>query len=294
MTLEVPKTLNQWVSDGGNLWAVPFAPEGVAPEIVESVKEAITDYYGERRIGVMSDSRFQSLWNTYLRRYYYPFWQMMESEQAFVTVNEMLQTMKRTSDETLSIVADQKTTENTNGNTTTTGTVNTDTTSSGDSTTDYGRTDTTDTTTTNTVQKSEKGRALQSDMPQSNVASSTAGLDTPVTWTYATGLSDSMSEGTDTTNGTVKNTATAGGSDTTNTSGTSSVDTTTDMKNTTSGDRTASYTSDDTHTRNVTETLEGNPYSTAFRKWKEYLYELPSSLSWLLDKLSPLFYAFYD
>lgn len=292
--ITTPKTLNQWVSDGGNLWAVTFGPADTEPEILQGVKDAIVDYYGERHIGVMSDTRFQSLWNTALRKYNYPFWQMLKQETGFIEATNMLQTYKRTLNSELAIKQNQNQDETTNGTNKTTGTVGTDTTVSGSDKTTYGRTDNTTNNSTDIAETSGKGRNLTSDTPQSNVASSTSGLDTPVTWTYATGMVDTMSEETrsDTVNSTSQNTA--GGSDTTETDSTNNSSTETDMTNTVNSTREATLTTNDTHTTTETETVDGNPYAEVLEKWKNYLFELPSALAWLLDRLEPLFYAFYD
>lgn len=328
-----PKTVEQWVSDGGKLWEASWIPQGVPQELITKVEDAIELYIMSRRIGVPNDTRFQQLWDVNLIANGYRFWNMLEAEEEYVKTVDLINTHTisrtyesdrngTTSNTTSGTGSVQSTGEvdqtNTRSNDTTVtygrkdSITGTDTTS-GDTTTTYGRKDTTTGTTAVTTEESSKSRQLASNTPQSNVASSTQGLDVAVTWTYATGLQDSLAEGSATSNTTnsndvqasgtdqVENSSTvstnhdtqASGSDNTESSGTDTVSGTNKTTTTSTTQGTDSGTSKDTETgtEQVTET---GPVEEILEKWYSYLLGAPSPMKWLLDKIEPLLYGFYD
>lgn len=122
--------------------------------------------------------------------------------------------------------------------------------SSGSGSTTYGKTETTNLTDTQTG----KARDLVSDTPQSNVASSTQGLDTPVTWTYASQLQDHSQTNSDTRNTTLTN----GGTDSATNSDTTTNTGTQDIKSTT---KEVNNISDTTDTGTVGDKLDINAHS---------------------------------
>ena len=328
-----PKTVEQWVSDGGKLWDASWTPQGVPQELITKVEDAIELYIMARRIGVPNDTRFQQLWNVNLIANGYRFWNMLEAEEEYIKAADLINT--HTISRTYESNRNGKTSNTTtgNGNVQSTGevdqtntrsddttvtygrkdsTTGTDTTSE-DSTTTYGRKDTTTGTTAVTTEEDSKSRQLVSNTPQSNVASSTQGLDVAVTWTFATGLQDSMAEGSATSNTTNNNEVTASGSDqdenstTVNTdhetqasgtdktenSGTDTVTGTNKTTTTSTTQGTDTGTTEDTESSNeqVTET---GPVAEILEKWYAYLLGSPSPIKWMLDKIEPLLYGFYE
>lgn len=296
-TITPPKTLNQWVSDGGNLWEVDFAPPtnpAISNYTYDSIKEIITDYFGERRIGIPNDSRFQSIWNTGLRKIKYQFYQALLSEDEYKDYSQMVLTLTRNGERKVDNEFTQTgagTSTSSGGNNSTSSTMNSGT----DTTTTTGKTDdTANNTTTNDLTNTGKGRNLFSDTPQSNVESSTSGLDTPVSWTYATNLTDNLTETKDT------GTVTTAGTNTSNTEGSTEVvhGLKVSGSNDTEYNATASNndkrTGSDTTTESYNETSTNGDIASIIEKWKSYLYGNSSAIKWLLDQLEPLFYSFYE
>ena len=330
---KIPKTVEQWVTDGGNLWPAGWAPTGVPSELVNKVQDTIELYINPRRIGVPNDARFGQLWQVNLACISPRFWQLLQAETEYITVADFINTHKI--ERTYSGESESHSTDTNTGTGTTesTGNNTSKTTGSNDTTTTYGRTDNTtvdqsvsdngsttygrkDTATTNQSNTSvddAKSRALSSNMPQSNVASETAGLDTDVKWTYATALSDTLAtdnrvdtqtgenvntaSGTDTTESSSETTGTttvkAGGSDTVDSSSTMDVTGTTTAKTdtTTSATNETATTGSESNTETVTET---GPVAEIMRQWYNYLLGTASPIKWFLSQIEPLLYGFYD
>lgn len=328
-----PKTVSQWVSDGGKLWEAEWAPTDAPTELVSKVEDAVEMYILDRRIGVPNDARFQRLWDVNLIANGFRFWRMFEGEEEYIKAVDFLNThniqrtgsgtttsetneTNRGTGSTESTGSNTSSTEGTNDSTTTYGrtdTVSGEQSVSGNGSTTYGRKDTTTNADEATQTGEGKARNLTSDMPHSNVASQTAGLDTAVKWTYATALADTLNETSQTTNTSGTSTSQASGSDTTENStkttnsststagGTDKVDNSSTMSSTgssnTKTDTTTSGTSNvntegsESHTETVTET---GPAGEMLSKWYSYLLSTPSPMKWLLDKIEPLLYGFYD
>ena len=174
----------------------------------------------------------------------------------------------------------------------------------GENTNSTSGTNTTSNTSNGTDSKTSSGRdvALNSNMPQSNVSSVTAGIPDSIPWTYASTLSENKNSGTE--NGTSSNTTTGSGSNSSDAEGTFS-ESGTDSRtlngtNNTSTSETATNRSDGSYnsttetedtsrrTANTSETGTGSGTETenisAQRESSQEL--LKKALSWVLESNS--------
>lgn len=326
----IPTITYQMWRENNDPWANNFFIGDLDPvsdkALIDEVHNIIDEYYGPRYIGVQDESRFTVLFRRELLIIENKFFKSIKLDNYYPELKEILSNMELINDSTHEGNASVTTNETVTHNTTDTrtdeygaqGSNKTDTydvTDDGNivhgavtssESTNYGKTENTETNTDGT----SNSRALLSDTPQSNVASSTSGLDTPVTWTYASSLQDNLNK----TNSTGTNKLTNSGTDTTtsetesytdnstnNKSGTVKQDTSIDEHTDTSTFSKSGTTKNDgskSTTQNTTdnETLNGRnlPLSELIKNFEDLCYRTVSPYMYLFKSIDLLFFSVWE
>lgn len=299
------KTLSQLMKNHDDTWLY----SGITLEYKTAVQPWFRDWFDERYLCVDSSYQSDDLWQKYFRRLvnlYGERYTELLKKQMFDFDPDVLETFVTTStgsgsstDETKTSDTKNFTSENTSDmSRENTGTSTSENTTSGtSSSTSSGSADT---TTTNNATGKHTQRDIQSDYPQSNVASSTAGQPESMLWTYASGQVDGIVNHEDNTNGTSNTDTTNKTSG--NSSGTSSGSDT--VNNTETGTAKAKTTSTDTGTGTSTSngTTSSQSESTSTRRGsKQELYKSMmdfikncNATNWMIDKLDKVFLSTFE
>lgn len=294
--------------------------------LIDEVHNIIDDYYAPRYLGVQDEDRFTTLFRRELLIIENKFFKSIKLDNYYPELKDILSNMELINDSihegTGSVTSNDTITHNTTDTRTdeygAQGSNTTDTYNVTDDgnivhgkvtsteSTNYGKTENTETNTNGTG----NSRALLSDTPQSNVADTTSGLDTPVKWTYATSLQDNLNK----SNSSGTNKLTNSGTDTT----TSETETYTDNTTNTKTGTVQQDTSIDEHTdtstftksgttkndgtksttQNTTdnETLNGRniPISELIKNFEDLCYRTISPYMYLFKSIDLLFFSVWD
>lgn len=288
------ETNNPW---DGNFFIGYLNPDDATDaNLIDGIHSTIDEVFGPRYIGVSDPDRFKILFFRKLSEIEFNFYESFRLDSHYDTLVDMLKTIDMNS--------------NTNGTN--------ESKSSGENVTSNDLTDTTNTTigerndeneTTYDVKDARtsslngetknvatgKNRVLHSDMPQSNVASSTGGLDTDVKWNFASDLNDTLNQGTDT------NTTITSGTDENNRTGTTGMTSKLgEQSNVSSVTKTGKVTVENIGTNTGKTTSEstnnGRNVNVASirQEWRSLLYSTITSIKYLLDNCEPLFISVWD
>lgn len=277
--------------------------------LIEAIHSLIDEYFNPRYIGVYSPDRFNILFYKRLNEVEYNFYQALTSDRVYSEYQTMLKEITMTATDSR-----QRSEEHQNNDTRTDDlSYNVDRTQDPFNTSvehTYNNVKDTSTNTgndtmtaTNEATNASTGfnRTLQSDTPQSNVLPETTGIDTPISWKYASDLSDGYNKDNSTSNTTSNSTneTTLNGSNTR--TGSESTETNTSIQsNTETGSNTGTV-------KNVgTSTITGNDsgnnsndgrntnIANLLVEWKEYVYKQLNAFRWLIDQLETCFISVYD
>lgn len=304
------ETHNPWTDGSGT---VKFFIGNLNPttdaNLIEAIHSLIDEFFNPRYIGVYDPERFTILFYKRLNEIEYNFYQALTSDRNYTTLQLMLKDLDVTTtgneNDNNSRETDFTRTDNLmNSSNRTQNPYNVTNELTYNNVKDTGTqsgTDTQNGTLESTDANTAFGRVLQSDTPQSNVASTTTGIDTPITWTYATGLNDTYNKSNNTSNQT--NTSTNQNETTTENTRTGSQTQTTDTGTVTSNETgtntgTVKNAGTDTITGVKTTAHENtgrnNNLAIILDEWKNFLYRQASAYQWLIEKLETCFITSYD
>lgn len=285
-----------------------------------TTNDALRNEFYYRYIGSENQDKFIKYFQNNLRKYKIQYEKYLEDAQLTVDPLELykrirtLTTSSTGGDESSTTVSGQESASKTHGGTLTKastlqGSGTSTGTSTGSASYEDSNTDNTTKSGTDSETSGRNSRTLHSDTPQANVSASTVGgINDPITWTYASDITDNGEAGTlsKTNSETVGTTGSASGEseNSVETSGTttstqSGSETTTDAR-TESDSKTHSTTTTTSTTNEGTEEVSeqvsgrnGFLISNILRDWESYI-KNSNAFVWLVSKLDVCFLSDLD
>lgn len=133
-------------------------------------------------------------------------------------------------------------------------------------------------------------RALTSDMPQSNVSASTVGNPDSITWTYASGLRDTIDKNDESSNSTINTNDTTTSERETQTKNTGNTTETRTNTGTTTNKATESGNTNETNNENYNNTRDSiSPYELSKDKYEFFMQNMKKPIYILIEKCDKLF-----